>query len=444
MRSRATVVASALVIATLARAEVEQPRTLAVSTTRLPNGLVVVVAPDTTVSSVAVHLRFARGVGDEADDEIGYTALVERLLATGTVHLAAGDHDRLVEQAGGFATSAIAADHVGVSVQVPAPALERALWLEAERMAGLADAVNAERLAAARASVDAAYRAAYVDQPYALVAREVQQQLWPAGHGNRRDVLGDGRSLAQASSDRVRAFVRRRLAPSEATLVIAGNVEPARATALAKRYFGWIPKARQPAVAARGASEVAPRTVSGESSVRDPLRQIVIAYRLPAPHSADWPELEVAASILGSGRAAALPRALVDTDRATDVRVEITPQALGSELRIVVTPAPGVAPDRVASAVHVEVDALAREPLAPRVIERGAALLDLSRIVALEGLVFRATALASWHAYTGAADSLDNVRRRTATVTAGSLHRAVKRWLARSAAVTVIGMPEDP
>lgn len=444
MRSRATLVASALVIATLARAEDATPRTLAVSTTRLPNGLAVVVAPDLTVSSVAVHLRFGGGVADEADDEVGMTALLERLLATGTVHLAAGEHDRLVEQAGGFATSVVAADHAGASLQLPARALELALWLEAERMAGLADAVNAERLATARAAVDAAYRAAYVDQPYALVAREVRQQLWPASHGNRRDTLGDDRSLAQHPVDRVRAFVRRRLAPNDATLVIAGNVEPARAVVLARRYFGWIPRARQPAVAPHTSADVAPRAASADSAVNAPLRQVMIAYRLPAPYSADWAELEVAAGILGSGRAASLPRALVDTDRATDVRVEITPQALGSELRIIATPAPGVAPDRVVSAIHVEIDALGREPLSPDVVERGAALLDLSRIIALEGLVFRATALASWHVYARNADYLDNARRRTATVTARSLQRAVQRWLARSAAVTVIGTPEGP
>src|SRR5690606_30575597 len=103
--------------------------------------------------------------------------------------------------------------------QVPAGALELALFLEAERMAGLADGITADGVAAARAAVTAEYERAYLDEPYALAAWAVREALWPAGHPNRNDPLGDDR-LDHASHARLRAFVRARIRPQHATLVI--------------------------------------------------------------------------------------------------------------------------------------------------------------------------------------------------------------------------------
>ncbi|HEY5925526.1 MAG TPA: insulinase family protein, partial [Kofleriaceae bacterium] len=237
----ARAIATLVVIASVARARpVVVIDRLPVEHVDMRNGLHVILAPDDAASSVVVHVRYKSGAALERTIEAGYTNLLAKLMSAGSVHVK--DFDARIEAAGGWANAQATHDYFAVTDSVPAHALDLVLWLEAERMAGLADGMTEAAVAAARDATVAEWRSAYVDEPYALVTRELQRALWVgefARYGN--PVLGDGYHAHVASVESVRRFARERLAPNHAILVVAGRFDRAAAKRLVERYFNWIP-----------------------------------------------------------------------------------------------------------------------------------------------------------------------------------------------------------
>jgi zinc protease len=393
-----------LLIAAVARADVAQaaPPTLATLSERLPNGLTLVVHEDPSVSSVAIVLRYDLGPDDAS--HAGYAHLVEKLAAQGTVHTKPGEFDRRIDEAGGFTTSTTDADGLRFTTQVPAGALELALFLEAERMAGLADGLSEVGLVTARDAIDAEYRAAYVDEPYALIEREVDHALW----GTTRDFVVD-RTTLYVLARSVRSYIRQRLVPMNATLAIAGHVDAARAMTLAKKYFGWIPPGSR---IVRPSTPIDRLAAPVAKTVNDPNNRHVVAYRLNARGVDDEIAVEVAAKLI--------VESLAKASTSSDVRYEITHSTSGGELRFV-SSSP-LSADEIEKAIA--------PPLMDDAVRHAADDLSLDTLLALEGLAYRADALASGMDYERRLDVLE-------TITADTVKRAATYWLARTASVTV-------
>lgn len=398
MRHRSATIALLITVAALAHAERSPRSVLPADRVQLGNGLSVVLAPDPAASSVVVHVRYGRGAASEASNQSGFTHLVERLMFAGSVHVKPGEYDARIEAAGGFTGSSTGADHLSVYEHVPPGALELALFLEAERMAGLYDALSDPGIANARDAIAAQYRSAYVDQPYALVPREVQRGLWPEGHPYRNDVLGDGTTLASATRDAVQAFVKDRIRPNNATLVIAGRFDAAQAQTMVKRYFAWIPGGKR-AVETPAAIEPLARAV--EIKIESPVASSIVAFRLPAPDHPDFVVLEMFAHWL---------------------RAPVVRHAHGGELHFSLPPTSTAA--RRIETIAAIVQRISK-PAMDTTIRRS---FETSRLVALEGMLFRADALAR-------GDDL----LPAPPITAARMQEALARWLAPDAAVVVIG-----
>jgi predicted Zn-dependent peptidase len=406
---------------------VPPPDPLPVEQLTLPNGLRVMLAPDRSASSVAVHVRYDTGAASERAGEAGYTRLLEALLGEGSVHV--DDFAARVDAVGGWATTTTTSDSLAMTDQVPAHALDLVLWLEAERMAGLADGIDEAGLAHARELVAAEYRAAFVEDPYALVPREVQRALWRGGPaGYAQPVLADVKAVDVAA---IRRFARERLLPNRATVVITGGFEMPYARARVEHYFGWIPP-RETTPAPRVTLE--PNTSAVRTTVKDPVAKVVVAFRCE-PFD---PAIELLGEVLANAPSSRLVAAVVDRGLATDVRAEVTHQR-AAELRLVATPAAGVDPAKVADAIHAELAKLRTHPPSGAELGRARALLGTDFYIAMENPAVRAEQLARWAGF-GRGGALlgvwPHLLRRTHDVRA-----TIARWLDGRSAVTVIGRP---
>ena len=397
---------------------------LPVTAVVLPNGLRVLIAPDPSVSSVVVHVRYGSGA---ADDDHGYAHLAERLMFDGSVHVKSGDFDARIDAVGGWTSSTTAADHLSVFELVPAEATPLVLWLEAERMAGLADGITEAGLAREVAGIANERRAAYDRHGYGLVARAVERSLWGTG-ANGRDVLGDGVAPTLAT---IRAYVRGHLVPNNATLVIAGDVDVSATLELVRRDFGWIPRGpRVPLIAADDRALPAASTVV----VADPIPKAVVAFRTSADDAPDTMALEIAAALLGK-RAS---HVLVDGGLAADVHAELVHQARGGELRISATAKPGVDPSQLATAITRTIAELrAHEPSSDE-LSRSRTAVEAELVESFETLAVRADALARRATWSQVGDYLRTYRAALHAITPHALQLAV-RALADDASVTVIG-----
>ena len=406
---RVPVAIAALAIATIAHAE-PLATSLPTEELRLANGLRVVLAPDPGVATVVVHAWYATGTDD------GAAAMIAQLAFRGSRHLPDGDGAARIEAAGGWTNATAARDHTSVVALVPANALALALQLEAERMAGLADAFDATRVAAARAELQVAPSAREI---------AIDTALYPK--------RPDAHASTIAAQDLI-AFARARYVPARTTIVIAGRFDPADARALVTRDFGWMPAQR---IAVPPPPAVAPLATPVRATAPDDVPRLVLAFRTTEPLA---PRFAVLATLLG-GRNARLVHALVDAHLATDVRVDYAPAAGGGRFAIAIALAPGANRDDARAAVFAALDDLRTTGARPDELARATAILDMRFVESLENLAFRAEHLARFAAWGPAgaplAPQLDAHRSAIRAVDAAAIRELVTTWLPESAAATV-------
>ena len=200
----------------------------------------------------------------------------------GSKHVAKAEHIAIVQAAGGTMNGSTWLDRTNYFETLPAHQLDLALWLEADRMATLPDAISQENLDNQREVVKNEKRSSYDNRPYGSWQEKVQAHLFPPEHPYHHSTIGSMEDLDAASLEDVIAFFRTWYAPNNAVLSIVGDVETAAAREAAERYFGAIPS--NPSIPRLGDLSL-PLTLGGErrETVRDrvPLPRIYVAFRAP-------------------------------------------------------------------------------------------------------------------------------------------------------------------
>ncbi|HEV2385678.1 MAG TPA: pitrilysin family protein [Candidatus Acidoferrales bacterium] len=286
--------------------------------TRLANGLRVVASPDRSAPVVTLGVYYRIGFRLEPPGRSGFAHLFEHMMFQGSEHAGKMMHIRLVNSSGGVLNGSTSYDYTNYYEAVPSNALERVLWLEADRMASLK--VNEENLRNQRDVVKEEVRVNVLNKPYGgfpwLDLPPVAYRRWPNAH----NFYGDFEDLDAASVEDVCEFFRTYYTPRNAVLVVVGDVEPDEVARLAERYFGPIPAGPEPPP--EDVAEAPPgeerRGVVEEKFGN--LRGLAIGYFLPEKWTADWYACGLADRVLHAGRAGRLYRELVlDREAAIEV-----------------------------------------------------------------------------------------------------------------------------
>ena len=154
---------------------------VAFSDHHLDNGLRVVVAEDHLAPVVAVNLWYDVGSKHEVPGKTGFAHLFEHVMFQGSRHVAKAEHIALVQAAGGTMNGTTWLDRTNYFETMPSHQLELALWLEADRMATLLDALSQENLDNQREVVKNEKRWSYDNRPYGIVPREAPGAPVPGG-----------------------------------------------------------------------------------------------------------------------------------------------------------------------------------------------------------------------------------------------------------------------
>ncbi|HKO03884.1 MAG TPA: pitrilysin family protein [Candidatus Acidoferrales bacterium] len=274
----------------------------------LANGLRVVISPDRTAPVVTVGVYYNIGFRLEPRGRSGFAHLFEHMMFQGSENAGKMVHIRLVNSSGGVLNGSTRYDVTNYFESVPSNALDRMLWLEADRMRSLR--VDDENLRNQRDVVKEEVRMNVFNQPYGgfpwLDLPPVANRNWANAH----NFYGDFRDLDAATLADVQAFFRTYYTPRNAVLLLLGDVDPAEGFALAERHFGTIPAGSPPPAA--DVSEP-PQTEERRGTVAEPLGTLpamAIGYHVPQRHSPDWYALALADRALHGGRAGRIYRAL--------------------------------------------------------------------------------------------------------------------------------------
>ena len=353
---------------------------------RLANGLRVIVAPDRLAPVVAVNLWYDVGSRHEVSGKTGFAHLFEHFMFQGSGHVSKAEHMSIINAAGGVNNATTWFDRTNYFETVPSHQLDLALWLEADRMATLLDALSQENLDNQREVVKNEKRQSYDNRPYGSFYEKMMAAVFPEQHPYHHTPIGSMADLDAATLEDVKAFFRTYYAPNNAVLSIAGDVDEPQALASAERYFGAI--APNPALPTPPPAPLAPRIGREIREVVPdavPLERVHVGFRAPAYGSEVFDALEVASHILAGGKGSRLHKRLVREDRiAQDVVAFALPLvAGGSVFAGWVTARPESDAAEVEAVYVEELERLTREPVTDDELDRARALIEAGELGAL-------------------------------------------------------------
>lgn len=302
---------------------------LPISAKRLANGLTVIVHVERKSPLAAVYVGYRAGSRDEPPSRAGLAHLCEHLMFSGT-RTNPGSYFAPFEEAGASSMNAfVREDYSAYFATLPVQSLEFAMEMEADRMANIKEALDNDRIERERNVVLNELRQREAN-PYGCSARILAEMAHPPGHPYAHHPDGSIEELRNISLGDVAGWVESRHQPAMATLVVAGDVEPARVIALAERHFGSFTQK----------SRVSPLSFAATGAPLEPRRQIELPvphYRLyvawngPSCASSEYPAVELACEVLAGARDSRLRHRLVEVERLTsDIEIQLRPRELDS------------------------------------------------------------------------------------------------------------------
>ncbi len=398
----------------------------------LPNGLRVVVHTDRKAPVVAVSVWYHIGSKDEPAGKTGFAHLFEHLMFGGSENVTNFD-EQVIALGGANNNGTTWFDRTNYFETVPTAALEPMLFIEADRMGHLLGAVDQAKLDAQRGVVQNEKRQGD-NQPFGLTGYVLQNTLFPDGHGYAHETIGSMADLNAASLTTVKDWFRAHYGPNNSVLVLAGDIDVARARPLVEKYFGDI--ARGPDVVRR--SFAVPTLPAAKTTVlndRVPYTRLTRNWAVEGVNGRDTVALEVAASVLGGLSSSRLDNALVRGD-ASAVSVSADVQAF--EQVGILSVEVNVKPGQDAAAVGRKLDALIADflrtgPTADEVA-RVAARTIAGRIAGYEavgGFGGKAVALAEGLVYSGDPAKYRRTLQDYAAMTPARVTEAARRWMSR-------------
>ena len=307
----------------------------------LSNGLHVILHEDHTVPLLTVNVWYHVGSAREKPGRTGFAHLFEHLMFMGSGHVKYGQFDTLLEAVGGTNNASTEADRTNYYIDVPSNALDLALYLESDRMGWLLDAMSPDTVNAQREVVKNERRQSYENAPYGMASIEIAKMLYPEGHPYRWPTIGYMEDLTAACYEDVVEFFKKYYQPSNATLVVAGDIDPAAARAAVEKWFadvkpgtGLVPPIDYPHPQL---TSVQRKTIQD----RVQLPRLYLDWITPSHFEPGDAELDVVSLLLAGGKNSRLYKRLVyELQIAQDVSAVQASQALNSQFEIVVTARP--------------------------------------------------------------------------------------------------------
>jgi len=367
---------------------------------RLPNGLRLIIAEDHLAPVVAVNLWYDVGSKHEQPGRTGFAHLFEHVMFQGSAHVGKAEHMAIIQAAGGVANGSTWLDRTNYFETMPSNQLELALWLEADRLATLPEAISQENLDNQREVVKNEKRWSYDNRPYGSWVEKVLAGLYPAGHPYHHSTIGSMADLDAASLDDIVAFFKLHYAPNNVVLSIVGDVDPAQARQWVDRYFGPIPA--NPNLPATLADMRLPMTLGGEIREvipdRVPLPRIIWGFRAPLYGDPRLDALDLAGQILAGGKGSRLHRRLVREERlAQDVTLFSMGLIAGASLTSGwATARPGVDLARLEEVFWEELERMTVELVSDDELARAKALTEADELGALQRVEEKADRLSSY------------------------------------------------
>jgi zinc protease len=415
------------------------------TTFTLANGLKVIVHEDHSVPILTVNTWYHVGSGDERPGRTGFAHLFEHLMFMGSQHVPTGQFDQLLEAAGADNNGSTTEDRTNYFEDGPSNALPLMFYLDSDRMGFMLPEITPEKVDLQRGVVQNERRQSYENQPYGLAEENILQRLYPEEHPYHWPVIGSMADLSAATIEDVRQFSRTYYTPTNATMVVAGDVAPADVRSLAERWFGGIARGpfvrRRPAPPVRLAADV---YATLEDRVQLP--RVYDAWHTVRAFAPDDAALSVLADVLAGGKASRLYRRLVyEMQIATQVAAYHDALRLDGSFRVLTTARPGHDLNELQHVVDEEIRRVADSGPTAREVQRVINQTEAQFLGAMERVGSfggKADRLAFYDYFVGTPDYFQADLDRYRHVTPADVQRVARDYLLRGHRVVLSVVPQ--
>lgn len=284
------------------------PKSLQYDSTALPNGLTVVTHEDHSTPVINLQIWYHVGSKDEKAGRSGFAHLFEHLMFKGSAHVEPEQHDKIISNAGGQSNAYTEDDATVYWETFPANYLEKAIWLEADRMASLD--VSEENFQQEREVVKEERLTRIENPPYGDLFEKLYRNAFDV-HPYKQVTIGSMEDLNAATLTDVREFYETYYVPNNATLIIAGDFKTSLALSWIRKYIGNIPKGAKPIVRSDLKEPPHQKERRVEVTQAVPLPAYVAGYYIPEDGHPDSYPLTIASGILSQGRSSRIYQSLV-------------------------------------------------------------------------------------------------------------------------------------
>jgi zinc protease len=367
----------------------------------LPNGLTVIVHEDHSDPVVHVDVTYHVGSAREEIGKSGFAHFFEHMMFQGSDNVGDDQHFKIVSESGGTLNGSTNRDRTNYYETVPSNQLEKMLWLEADRMGFLLDAVDQRKFENQRSTVKNERGQNYDNVPYGLLREVAAKNLYPYGHPYSWMTIGYIEDLNRSDVNDLKNFFLRWYGPNNATLTVGGDVTAKEVVRLAEKYFGSIP--RGPEVKAEKPEQVVlekNRYVSYVDNYARTPRLSILYPSVPTFHK-DEAALDCLASVFGQGRNSTLYQNLVKPQKALMANANNPTAELAGEFTITVTPYPGKSLAEMEKLVNEAFTAFEQRGITDEDIEKFKNSTEADLINGLASVAGKVSQLAAYQTITG-------------------------------------------
>lgn len=402
-----------------------------------PNGLTLILHEDHSDPIVHVDVTYHVGSAREEIKKSGFAHFFEHMMFQGSDNVADEQHFKIVTAAGGTLNGSTNLDRTNYYETVPNNQLEKMLWLEADRMGFLLDAVTQQKFEVQRSTVKNERGQNYDNRPYGLTGQYTSKNLYPYGHPYSWLTIGYLEDLDRVNVEDLKKFFLRWYGPNNATLTIGGDIKIADVLKLTEKYFGNIPEG--PAVEKTILPAVRIETDRYVSYTDNYARLPIVVKTFPTVpnYDKDMAALSCLAQILGQGKNSILYQQMVKPQKAISAMGFSRFSELAGEFIFQLTPFPGNSPASIDSLFKSSLLVFEKRGVTDEDIEKFKGGIEAQYINGLQSVAGKVSQLAAFNTFTGNPNMIGKLLQMYRALTKEDVLRVYNQYIKNKASVTL-------